>query len=282
MRTTLRRLLALLLFVSACGNGPDESRPAEILFFAQGPEGTSFELEFDGNNPDCLAFSTGLSTDLVPSAGRGFQTLDAEHRFANTFLTPYFFIIENEQQPVRGVFRNLSADAPLTVQRLLFGNDLLTTEQIDPGQCRSLTTYSDADEMVATPPPPSREVRIDVCSFDRDTDLPGNFRCSDAIAMGGATPLVDRNAIFFASIGDLRGTSRTQCLLIQGPSRNECQTPATMFLNDAEDTISVVISPITGQTRPDRLFHGDLYIDGQRVDSDTPSLGDDVILTRDI
>jgi len=282
MRTTLWRLLVLLLLLPAGGNGPDESRPTEMLFFAQGPEGTPFELERQGNDPDCLAFSTGLSPDLVPSAGRGFQSAVAEHLFPNNFLAPYFFIIENELQPVRGVFRNLSASSPLNVQRLLFGGDLLTDVQIEPGECRSITTFSDADEAVAIPPPPSREVRVDVCSFDRDTELPENFRCGDAPALGGTLPVVDRNAIFFASIGDLSGTNRTQCLLIQAGSRNDCQTPATMFLHDAQDSISIVISPVTSQTRPDRLFHGDLYFDGERVDSDTPSVGGDVILTRDI
>lgn len=284
MCTAARRfLVVLLLFLPACGNGPNDDRPTEILFFAQGPQGTPFELEPNGNAPDCLAFSTSLGPPLVPSAGRGLQSHDAEHLFSNTFLAPYFFIIENEQQPVRGVFRNLSDAAPLNVQRLLFGGDLLTAVEIGPQQCRSITTFSDAAEATAVPPlRRGPEVRVDVCSFDRDTDLPGDFRCTDAPALGGSAPLVDRQAIFFASIGDLAGTNRTQCLLIQGSSRNQCQTPATMFLNDPQDSVSVVITPITNQTSPDRRFHGDLYLDGERVDSDTPSVGGDVILIRDI
>jgi len=283
MYTASWRLLAIvLLLLSACGNAPHEDRPTEILFFAQGPEGTPFELEMQGHNPDCLAFSTGLEPQLVPSGGRGIQSLDAEHLFSNTFLAPYFFVLENEQQPVRAVFRNLSESSPLNVQRLLFGGDLLTSYQLEPGQCRSVTNFSDAAEAVALPPPDSGETRVDVCSFDRDTELPSGFRCTDAPALGGTADLVDRHAIFYATIGDFAGSNRSQCLLIQGSSRNNCQTPASLFLHDPRDVVSIVVSPLTGDTSPDLKFHGDLYIDGVWVDSNTPSVGSDVILKKDV
>ncbi len=279
MRPTLRLALGLvLLCVSTCGNGPDESRPIEMLFFAQGPTGAQFSFEEEGNDPDCLAFSEEDENILVPSAGRGIQSVDAEHLFPYTFTAPYLFVIENEEQPVRAVFRNLSDSTPLNVLRVLVLG-VLDSREIGPELCRSFTSFSDAEEAVATPPVQrGDDVRVDVCSFDRDLDLPSGFRCTQAASLGGDPTLVDTNAVFLASIGDLESTFRTRCLQPQGSERNECQTPATLFLNNPKDTVSVVVSPLSNQA--ERRFHADLYIDGELRDSDT-SLND-VIVTQDI
>lgn len=265
-------VLALAFALVACGGGSTESRPVEILYFVQGPTGARFMVvDEDDPRDDCVALSRDLPSGLVPSAGYGFQTSDATHVPPNPiFVAPHYFVFENEQQPTRAVFRNL-ADAPLTVLQLRGlapPATTLETQIIPPGECRSVSSFDDQDEMegVAGPDDFDRDFRIEVCSFARGTDLPSGFRCQDLRADGATADLpTDIGAAFLSTIGDLNSSYLSRCLQLEGSEQLECRTPATFYMFAPADIIGVAMTRLSGQL--DSFLQVDLYRGDDLLDS---------------
>jgi len=266
---------SLLLY--SCGSGMEAGRPVEILYFVQGPSGTEFEIVGEGDNLDCMAESVEQSSGLIRSRGFGFQSSDATHVLDGTFRAPHFFILENETQPTRAVFRNLG-DAPLTVVRLLgaaIGSTLLTNHRIAPGECLSISNFPDADEIAGVGAPPfdlAEDFRIEVCSFLRETILPDDFRCQDLPPRGttdtdaNGDALRDIGASFLATVGDLTTSFLTRCLQVDIDQQTECRTPATFYMNDPRDQISVAVTRL--RTQVDSFLQVDLYRGDRLLDTD--------------
>jgi len=270
-------IAATALSLASCGGQTEEGRPIEILYFVKGPSGTKFEIVGAGDNLDCTAESTEQASGRIRSRGFGFQSSDASHVLDGTFRAPHFFILENETQPTRAVFRNLG-DASLTVLRLLGaagGSTLLTNHTIAPGECISISNFPDADETAGSGSPPfdlAEDFRIEVCSFAKATVLPDDFRCqdlpprgtTDTDADGGV--LLDIGASFLATVGDLTTSFLTRCLQVDADQRTECQTPATFYMNNPQDQVSVAVTRLNNQV--DSFLQVDLYRGDKLLDSD--------------
>jgi len=274
-------LLALVALANACGDAPDDSRPIELLYFVQGPTGGLFEVVGPDDNGDCTAPSRQQISGLIDSAGYGFQTIDATHVVSGTFQAPHYFVFENERQPTRGVFRNLGP-LPLTVLQLrgiASPGSTLETHTIPPGECRSVSTFNDDDEMLglAGRDVTSDDFRLEVCSFLDGTELPNGFRCQD-LAPRGEVEILDAGANFVGTIGDLTASFLTQCLQLEGSERVQCRTPATFYMFEPQDQISAAMTRF--RTQPDSFLQADLYRGTRLLDSDRGS--NDVVVRDDI
>ncbi len=282
-------LFSLLPFLLSCGPDPVDSRPVEIVYFVQGPSGTPFEVTSAADSSDCFAeprnLEPGDGVELIPSAGFGLQSADATHTFAGrTFRAPHYFVLENERQPTRGVFRNLSATSPLTIVRILglarFGTTLQTLT-IPAGACRSFSTYDDAAEQAGTSvaAQPADEFRVEVCSFAEGTACPSAFECQDLTT--SPAPFDEVGAVFLATLGDRHVSFRSTCLQSEGSERLNCQAPATFFLHAPRDEVSVAMTRLAvNQDRP--LLQIDLYRGGSEERVAANCGGGDVFVRRDI
>lgn len=284
---TLSSYALLALTLAACGDDPDDARPIEILYFVQGPTGAPFELVAAGDNDGCLAQSRNVEGTLVPSGGAGIQTANATHLLSGTFQAPHYFIVANEFQPTRAVLRNLGA-SPLTVLQLRGLAPPATTVEtrvIPPGECRSVSTFDDAAETAgAAGPVPGEEFRVEVCSFADGTQLPDDFRCQDLAPRGTITTdaegnrLTDIGATFLGSIGDFSASFLTRCLQLEGSQQVRCRTPATFYMFDPQDQISVAMTRFPDQV--DSFLQLDLYRGDRLIETDRGS--GDVVARDDI
>jgi hypothetical protein len=275
------------LVLAACGDDSDDFRPIEILYFVQGPTGGLFEIVDAGDNDDCLAQSRQQEGTLVPSEGYGFQSASATHLLPGTFQAPHYFVFENEGQPARGVFRNLG-NAPLTVLQMRGLAPPATTVEtriIPAGECRSVSTFDDEDEIAGIHGPiPGEEFRVEVCSFAEGTVLPEDFRCQDLAPRGTVetdaegNPLSDIGAAFIGSIGDFTASFLTRCLQFEASEQIPCRTPATFYMHDPRDQISVAMTRFPNQA--DSFLQLDLYRGDRLIDSDRGS--GDVVARDDI
>jgi hypothetical protein len=168
------------------------------------------------------------------------------------------------------VLRNL-ADSPLTVQQLRGlapPATTLETQIIPPGECRSVSSFGDQDEIagVAGPDDYERDFRIEVCSFARGIALPTGFRCQDLRADDAVGELPsDIGAAFLGTIGDLDSSYLTRCLQLEGSQQVECRTPATFYMFDPADIIGVAMTRLSGQS--DSFLQVDLYRGDTLLDS---------------
>ncbi len=277
------RVLVLLAAVgfAACGDDPDDERPIELLYFVQGPTGAQFEVVGPGDNGDCLAQSRSVEGQLVQSNGFGFQSRDATHLLPGVFKAPHYFVFENERQPTRAVLRNLSS-SPLTVLQMRGLAPPATTVEtrvIPPGECRSVSTFDDDDEgtRMAVPTDPADEFRVEVCGFTPETTLPQGFRCQD-LSPRGPVEITDRGVLFLGSIGDFTASFLTRCLQLEQQEQVACLTPATFYMFDPQDQISVAMTRLGGQL--DSFMQLDLYRGDELLDSDRDS--NDVVANEDI
>jgi len=163
LRTTIAALAALLLLSTACGkSGERETRPVEVLFYANIPTGAAFEVV-------------------------ALQGENADHRFDGVvFEAPQLFVLENAIQPVRGIFKNVDPELTLVVE-LAFGTDLVNRQEIPPGVCCTVAPGSDCsqatevcDEFPATPSEP--EIRFDVYSIAGATHVGFSATLGDQVA----------------------------------------------------------------------------------------------------
>ncbi len=277
MRTLVALTSVFTISLTSCGDDPRDDRPVEILYFVQGPSGTPFEVVAQGDNGDCLAQSRDQLTGLITSRGYGFQSTDATHVLPGTFQAPHYFVFENERQPTRAVFRNLG-QLPLTVLQmrgLAPPASTLVTQIIPPGQCRSVSTFDDKTEMEggnAGPENFANDYRVEVCSFERGTDLPSGFVCQDLAPRGqmieldaNGMPLRDIGAAFLSTVGDLESSFLTRCLQLENSEQVECKTPATFYMFNPQDLIGVAMTRLSGQTNS--FLQVDLYRGNQLLDT---------------
>ncbi len=288
LRTPALVACAAALALTSCGNASNDSHPIELLYFVQGPTGTPFEVVDADNNADCMAESRGQISGLVPSAGFGFQSGDTTHTLPGRFVAPHYFVIENERQPTRAVLRNLG-EVPLTVlqQRgLASPATTLETRIIPPGECRSISTFSDEEEKLGTSQSSNLapEYRVEVCGFAGDTKVPNDFECAD-IAPRGPTefdeedkPLIDIGAAFFATLGDLDVSFLTRCLQLENSEQVSCRTPATFYLFNPRDLIGIAMTQISGGVPS--FLQVDLYRGDNLIGSNRGS--GDVFIRNDI
>jgi len=215
-------LILVTGFGAGCGeSGERETRPIEVLFSVSRPSGLDFEV---------LAL----------------QAQNADHRFeGRSFETPHLFVMENATQPVRGMFRNLDPENPLTVE-LIFGTDLVSRQEIPPGACCTVEPGADCSSATETcepieAMPMRREIRFEVFSLS-------------AVA----------NIGFSATIGDQFATNITSCSL----DGYVCTTPATFYIEDAQEVVSGVFTKFSNQD-PTVVLQADLYVDDQLRDTDS-------------
>ena len=280
-RFPLLALLSALIF--SCGNEGDDSRAVEILYFAQGATGTPFEITTSANPSECVAAPRSGEPGQVapvPSRGFGIQSADATHVFTNRrFRAPHYFVIENEFQPTRAVFRNLSETSSLTVVRLLglaISASTLETIRIPPLECRSFSTFSDEEERQGVAGDASVEqFRVEVCSYDPDSQPASDFHCQDA----EAEEVVDVGLAFLATLGDREASFRSSCLRQELSEQTECRTPATFFLHAPRDEVSVAMTRLV--SNQDRAtLQIDLYRNDVRIGTHRGS--GDVFTRKDI
>lgn len=213
-------LAAALCLCVACGeSGTREAQPVEVTFSALRPGGASFEVPV-------------------------IQTANGDHRLVGrAFQSPHLFVLENGEQPVKGVFKNRDPQLPLVVE-LNFGLTLVSRQEIPPGVCCIVAPGANCATATETceelePLPMRHEVRFEVF-----------------------TPLSPSGTAFSATIGDEKATNITACAL----GSDVCTTPATFFLEEAEGRVSGVFTKLAGQD-PATVFRVELYVDGHLKDS---------------
>lgn len=248
MRLSLAFASALLLVGAAgCGkSGSRATRPIEVIYYVNAPEGTRFQLLENAAPRAC------------GSSGIGIQAANAQHLFGDrVFRAPHFFVDENADQPVRGVFVNVDESAnaePITVDLFLGPNLQASTPPIFPGECDTVgTVRNDTLEPVI----PGDFVRIEVCARPPGADT--SISCDDEEAL-------DARVSFFASLGDLEDSNLTNCNIL--PVAESCRTPATFFIEDPQEVVSAVFDKLSDQNR-DATMRAELYINGRLEDTDT-------------
>ncbi len=262
MIARLRTAAAALALLASTGCGTSNNttpRPIEVLYYVSGGTGLQFTFEDQPNPEACGSNATGI------------QSANADHQFGDrVFLTPHLFVLENDRQPVRAAIRNTDLTQPITVDLYLGLNPQGPAVVINPGECRTIAQTGQfppepspgpiraTPTAVTFPTPNARgpEVQVEICS--PTTGLLTS--CLDSTA--------DRFIGFFASIGDIKATNLTNCLL--QPILDACRSPATFFVEQPQDQIDAVISVNPGQNpggQPVAEVRAELYINGQRVDS---------------
>lgn len=254
-----RAALLLALTLAACGTSDSGSsaRPIEILYYVTGATGQPFEVV---SEPEGCALGANVYS--------GIQSPNANHQLGTrVFETPYLFVLENTRQPIRAAFRNLSA-APITVNLYLGGTQAVGSPGIiPPGECRVVESDDTSGITVRARGP---ETQIEVCSPDAGLST----SCLDSQTS------TDRNLFFFASLGDIATTSITNCVLF--PLLDNCQTPATFFLQNPEQLVAAVMSVNPGQNAPNQpqaRVRVELYLNGRLVDSDSDT---EAVVERDL
>lgn len=237
----------LLVVVAGCGkSGSRATRPIEVIYYVNAPEGTRFQLLENADPAAC------------GSNGIGIQAANAQHLFGDrVFRAPHFFIDENADQPVRAVFVNLDESAnpePISINLFLGPNLQASTPPIFPGECDTVGTD---DDDTLEPVIRGDVVRIEVCSRPPDADT--NVPCADEEAL-------DARVSFFASLGDLKDSNLTNCNIL--PVAESCRTPATFFIENPQEVVSAVFEKLSDQN-PDATMRAELYINAKLEDTNT-------------
>lgn len=239
-----RAALAVALAVAAgCGGDDTAQPPVETLLYVSGGPNISFSLPM--NDPDC------------PQTGSGIQAPNASHQFGErVFQTPHLFVLENIQQPVQAVIKNLG-DQPIRADLYLGTNPQVTNFVIDragmPESCRRIAVTSLPPPI---PNPQGAQAQVEVCAPVPPTggvDL--NSSCISA------DPLPDANISFFSTLGDIAVSHITNCTLT--PILDACRTPATLFLEQPKDEVDAIMSVNPGQLNG--VVRLELYVNGTLV-----------------
>lgn len=190
----------------------------------------------------------------------GILADNARHDFLDhsgiprVLTVPHYIVLENAEPPVLGSFEALDADVQVT---LALGQVAARSQvQLPVGQV--VTIRSDESN---TPAGERKgpEVRIEVSA---DIDAPQD----------------PSHIPFDATLGDIENTDLTSCF-ISDPLPDphaislQCTTPATFFIEEAKDFASGIFDKRNAEGR----LRADLYVDGNRKDSDT---GSDVVVVQ--
>jgi hypothetical protein len=251
---------AFLFAVAGCGSGDGIApRPVETLIYVQGPTGATFTFNEIPNNRRCPPFGNSKGTGIeAPNASHQFcdggedSCVDAESR---VFQTPHLFVLENIQQPVQAVISNpASSTAPIQVNIYLGTLQRVGGEEgvIQPGQCRTIITDTQA---ALAPNPRGAETQVEVCSPRNESGDPDlRIPCLESTN--------DRSIAFGASIGDVRASNLTNCIL--SPILDTCRSPATFFLEQPRESVNAVmnVNPLQnpGGNEPTAEVLVELYI----------------------
>jgi hypothetical protein len=237
--------------IAGCGGTGVTSRPIETTFFVTGAaQGTQFSL--------------ASPTDPC-AAGSGITAPNANHQFVieptpgqpqpEIFETPRLFVLENVRQPVQAVIQNLDPVQSIQVN-LYLGETLQNTITVGPGECSPINTSGSAP----SPKPTGPEARVEVCSPIAGLTVPC-INSTDAPYL----PPPDHLFTFFASIGDIKRSNVTNCLLPDELATG-CQTPATFFLEQPQEEVDVAMTVNGGQNPggglPNAEVRIELYING--------------------
>jgi hypothetical protein len=241
---------ALLCGAVGCGGSGINPRPIETLMYVTGAQGTQFAFV---STPDATCAHVGSEPSYCqPSGCTGIQAPNADHQFGDrsgdrVFETPHLFVLENICQPVTAVLRNLDPTNSIQVNLFLGQTPQVLADQgvIGPGDCSAIVSAPQGsgcpNPQVAGP-----QVQVEVCSpIDPVTHQPNlNTSCLPP-PTPGALPPQDRNIAYFATIGDLKASNITNCIL--SPILDACRTPTTFFLEQPQDQVDAVMSVNSGQ-----------------------------------
>jgi hypothetical protein len=152
-----------------------------------------------------------------------------------------------------------------TVQRV--GGD---AGVIQPGECRVIST----DTATAFDPMPSgTKAQVEVCS---PLDGAGDPKLSTSCLESDS----DRFIAFRASIGDVRNSNLTDCIL--SPILDACRSPTTFFLEQPRESVDAVMNVLSGQNpgnQPIAQLRVELYLNSQNVAN---TVGSQAVVSADL
>jgi hypothetical protein len=267
------RLLVLVLTLPlvgvGCGGSGINPPPIQMLVYVSGGTGLQFTLP---DTPDAAACGSG---------GTGIQAPNADHEFPNRiFETPYLFILNKIRQPVQLVIQSAASNAaPIRVDTFLGVNPQNSGVFIAPGDCQTIIT-STALPLGTPSPGAGPQFEVDACApLDPTTDEQNlNLDCVQptpaAPDMPVPTPLGDRQVAYFSSVGDIKITYISNCILTS--LLDACRSPSTIFFEQPQSLLAAIISVNSGQntdpSKPPAGIRLELYQDGQRIEvSNSPS-----------
>ena len=108
--------------------------------------------------------------------------------------------------------------------------------------------------------------------------IDGPFQCQHLAPRGPVTEVRDAGVNFFGTLGDIESSFLTQCLGVALSVETDCRTPATFFVHQPKDQISVAMTRFTNQVPS--FLQVDLYRGDKLVDSGRGEL--DAIVREDI
>lgn len=272
-----RRLAAvavavLLCAAAGCGGSGVQPRPIETLIYVNGAvEGTQFTFPSTADAAACGSDLTGIQ---APKADHQLVNPDGSPR---VFETPHLFVLENTRQPILAVIRNDDPVNPIQVNLYLGVTPQNLADQgvVGPNECRTIRS---TQEPFTPGPTVGPEARIEVCSPQTCESSTSCKSALDTSCVPTPTtspnpdstpiPISDRNIAYFASLGDIKGTDITNCVLL--PILDACRSPSTFFLQQPEDQVDAVMSVNSGQNTngaPTAQVRVELYLNGQLADS---------------
>jgi len=257
--------IALLLAAGAgCGGSGINPPPIQMLVYVSGGSGLQFTLP---DTPDA---------DACGSDGTGIQAPNADHQFPNRiFETPYLFILNKIRQPVQLVIQSSASNtAPIRVDTFLGENPQNSGVLIAPGDCQTIIT-STALPLPTPSPGNGPQFEIDACAplnpdtGNQDLSLGCVQPTPEAPGMPVPTPLADREVAYFSSVGDIKITYISNCILTS--LLDACRSPSTIFFEQPQDLLAAIISVNSGQntdpSKPPAGIRLELYQDGQLIES---------------
>jgi hypothetical protein len=205
--------------------------------FVTGAQGTQFT--FADQDEAC---------GTTPNSSGGITAPNADHQFGGrVFTTPHLFVLENICQPVTAAIRNLDPTHPIQVNLFLGQTPQVLADQgvIGPGECSAVVSAPQGSGC-PNPQVTGPQVQVEVCSpFNPVSNQPNlNTSCLPP-PTPGALPPQDRNIAYFATIGDLKASNITNCIL--APILDACRTPTTFFLEQPQGQVDAVMSVNSGQ-----------------------------------
>jgi hypothetical protein len=256
-------VLALLLAAAGCGGGGINPPPIQMLVYVSGGTGLQFTLP-DTPDPTC------------GSDGTGIQSPNADHQFPNRiFETPYLFMLNKIRQPVQVVIQaSASNTAPIRVDTFLGENPQNSGIMIAPGDCQTIVT-STALPLPTPSPGSGPQLQVEVCS---PLDSMGNpdltLPCVQPTPAAPSEPILppnpDRQIAYFATVGDIKITYITNCILTS--LLDACRSPTTIFFEQPQDLLAAILDVNSGQNpgppAPTAEVRLELYQDGQRIETD--------------
>ena len=264
LRFRLAPLVTLLIIAAGCGGSGINPPPIQMLVYVSGGTGLQFTLP---DTPDAEACG---------SDGSGIQAPNADHQFPNRiFETPYLFILNKIRQPVQLVIQASASNADsIRVDTFLGENPQNSDVQIAPGDCQTIIT-STALPLGVPSPGSGPQFEVDACApLDPMTGQQNlNIGClqptPEAAATPVATPIPSRNVAYFSSIGDIKITYISNCILTS--LLDACRAPSTIFFEQPQDLLAAIISVNSGQNTDPNLppagIRLELYQDGQLIEA---------------